>query len=399
MASEYYYLENGAQQGPVDQSQLVSVLTTRLTRDTLVWREGLAEWTAANQLPDLAALLAPPVPPLPAAAPPPPVVHPPVDAPAWTAPDAVPAGPAPSLNPFAVFGRTFSWTGKFNRAEFIVSILSTIGFGIVFGLFFGIAAAFGPRSIPVYVGAGLVGLVFIVAVTISGLGAVVRRVHDLGVSPWLMLLALVPIANFVWVIYLLVAPSHPAAPAEQPAPLAPIAVMLAIWGLFFLGGLAAVGIPAFYAAREQAQALDVQTITTSMTEGLQNQLSLEIASVTCPEATSGLKTGETVECVAIPTVGGRLTLKVSRQEGQKNVKWEVTNTEGLLDLQVVERAVAQGLKEQASVDATVTCGGKYRASTPGDVFDCRLKMADGRESAAAVTVADADGHISWEVKQ
>jgi hypothetical protein len=39
----------------------------QLTRDTLVWKQGLAAWTAAGQLPELSVLfdsVPPPVPPV-----------------------------------------------------------------------------------------------------------------------------------------------------------------------------------------------------------------------------------------------------------------------------------------------------------------------------------------------
>jgi len=42
---KWYYVENGQQAGPVDDAQLADLWQQgRLTADTLVWREGLAEW-------------------------------------------------------------------------------------------------------------------------------------------------------------------------------------------------------------------------------------------------------------------------------------------------------------------------------------------------------------------
>ena len=415
MASEYYYLENGAQQGPVGQDALVAILTTRLTRDTLVWRDGLAEWTPANQVAELTGILAPPAapvipPPLPAAPaavryrrPPRPAPAPAAhyaQAPADYAPAAsAPAGSPPSLNPFTAFGRSFSWKGKFNRGEFIVSIAANLAIGLLFGIIFAIGVALGNKSVALAAIGGLIGLAMIMAVTVAGLGSVIRRVHDLGISPWLMLLALVPLANFVWIIYLLVAPGKPDAPAEQPVPWGPIAVMAGIWFLIFVLTLAAIAIPAIVAYRQKANSIDMQAVTTSVTDGLKSQLSLDIATVTCPTELQPKKAGSSFECTAIPTIGGRLTVKVSQQDDAGNVKWEVAETDGLIDLRLVEQSVVRGLKEQADVDATVTCGAKYRASTVGEVFDCQAKTADGRQAVIAVTIADAEGRVSWEVRQ
>jgi hypothetical protein len=61
---------NGAQQGPYELSALPGA---GLTRETLVWRDGMASWTPARQVPELASLFASLPPPLP----PPPLPQPP----------------------------------------------------------------------------------------------------------------------------------------------------------------------------------------------------------------------------------------------------------------------------------------------------------------------------------
>jgi len=62
----WYYVENGQQAGPVEDSQLGELLQTgRLHGDTLVWHEGMANWQAFSAVcpPELAAaVLAPWVP-------------------------------------------------------------------------------------------------------------------------------------------------------------------------------------------------------------------------------------------------------------------------------------------------------------------------------------------------
>lgn len=52
MATWYVY-QNNVQTGPVNEEQLPAM---GLTRDTLVWREGMDQWLAAGQLPELAFL-------------------------------------------------------------------------------------------------------------------------------------------------------------------------------------------------------------------------------------------------------------------------------------------------------------------------------------------------------
>jgi membrane protease subunit (stomatin/prohibitin family) len=63
----YYAGIGGAQQGPFDQAALQAKINSgEITRETLVWRQGMANWTAAGQVADLAALFAAVPPPLPA---------------------------------------------------------------------------------------------------------------------------------------------------------------------------------------------------------------------------------------------------------------------------------------------------------------------------------------------
>jgi membrane protease subunit (stomatin/prohibitin family) len=57
---------NGQQTGPLDQRALqAAVAGGTLTRSTLVWKQGMANWAAAETVPEIAALLASAPPPLP----------------------------------------------------------------------------------------------------------------------------------------------------------------------------------------------------------------------------------------------------------------------------------------------------------------------------------------------
>jgi membrane protease subunit (stomatin/prohibitin family) len=64
-ADLFHVAINGQAQGPYDKTALQSMIQNgTLTRDTLVWKQGMAEWLAAAQTPELAALFSAP-PPLP----------------------------------------------------------------------------------------------------------------------------------------------------------------------------------------------------------------------------------------------------------------------------------------------------------------------------------------------
>lgn len=52
---KYYVLINGQQTGPVEENQLPGM---GVTRDTMVWHEGMPQWQAAGTLPELGYLFA-----------------------------------------------------------------------------------------------------------------------------------------------------------------------------------------------------------------------------------------------------------------------------------------------------------------------------------------------------
>jgi uncharacterized membrane protein len=57
--SDWYYAENNEQRGPVLESELKGLLAGKLPADTLVWKEGMANWTAAAQVPAFNPALVP----------------------------------------------------------------------------------------------------------------------------------------------------------------------------------------------------------------------------------------------------------------------------------------------------------------------------------------------------
>jgi membrane protease subunit (stomatin/prohibitin family) len=66
-AVQFFVAKGSAQTGPFDMATLQQqVMTGQLTRETLVWKQGMAGWTAAAQVGELSSLFAqlpPPVPP------------------------------------------------------------------------------------------------------------------------------------------------------------------------------------------------------------------------------------------------------------------------------------------------------------------------------------------------
>jgi hypothetical protein len=143
------------------------------------------------------------------------------------------------------------------------------------------------------------------------------------------------------------------------------------------------------------RSLDMAALDRSISDGINTQLQLPIATVSCPAEARALKAGDTFECIATPKEGGRLTVTVTQKDAGQ-VSWDVTRTEGLLDLHKVEASVKDGLKTQTNVDATVACQGRWKATKVGEVFQCQATSGD-HKATIEVTTTDLAGHISWKV--
>jgi len=142
------------------------------------------------------------------------------------------------------------------------------------------------------------------------------------------------------------------------------------------------------------RSLDMAALNRSISDGINGQLQLPIATVSCPPGDRPMKAGDRFDCTATPKEGGRLTVTVTQKDG--NVSWEVTRTEGLLDLDKVEVAVKAGLKAQTNVDATVACEGRWKAAKVGEVFQCQATSGD-HKATVEVTTKDVEGNFSWKV--
>ena len=60
----YYYAVNGTQQGPVGMDQLKALFANRtINKESLVWKQGMANWSALQDVPELQAFLGGSTPP------------------------------------------------------------------------------------------------------------------------------------------------------------------------------------------------------------------------------------------------------------------------------------------------------------------------------------------------
>ena len=145
------------------------------------------------------------------------------------------------------------------------------------------------------------------------------------------------------------------------------------------------------------RSLDMAALDKSISDGINTQLQLPIATVSCPTGDRPMKAGDKFDCTATPKEGGKLTVTVTQKDDAGNVSWEVTKTEGLLDLDKVEASVKEGLKAQTNVDATVACEGRWKAAKVGEVFQCQATSGE-HKATVEVTTADLEGNVSWKIQ-
>ncbi len=132
--------------------------------------------------------------------------------------------------------RLLAWNSRIGRARFVAYSFS----GLAFSIFYFVAVGAVERSLGVLYAPGnlagwghmaIVGLVPVLALV----NAARRRLHDFDVSAWWALFLLFPIFQFVFLIYLLVAPGTPHANRFGPVP---PPTERSVWAAAVLGGLA-----------------------------------------------------------------------------------------------------------------------------------------------------------------
>jgi hypothetical protein len=157
-------------------------------------------------------------------------------------------------------------------------------------------------------------------------------------------------------------------------------------------------IMALASATACSRNIDMAGVDKSIREGIATQLGMAVASVDCPKEARTAKKGDVFTCTVSPEVGGRLTVTVTQNDDQGNIAWSVMKTEGLLDLRKVQVSVVDGVKAQAGAEATVDCGGRWKAIRPGEMFECKATSADGQTATVEVTTDDSEGNITWKVR-
>lgn len=183
---QWFYAEGDHQRGPAEEREIPDLIESgAIGPQTLVWRDGMADWEpaqrhfgnlfpAGGQPPLLGAAAAPP--------------------PGRTGQRDYrrKSGMGDAFQLF--FANYFNFSDRSNRGEFwfwtLDNILITMAIGMIDAIIFGA----GQDS------TGLIGGIWGLATLIPGIALSVRRLHDIDKSGWFLLLILIPIIG--WIILL-----------------------------------------------------------------------------------------------------------------------------------------------------------------------------------------------------
>jgi uncharacterized membrane protein YhaH (DUF805 family) len=105
----------------------------------------------------------------------------------------------------AVMKKYADFSGRARRKEYWMFVLFNLIFLVVaaildnlFGTAFKIESGYGSQALPY----GWLYLIYALAVIIPGLAVCVRRLHDVGKSGWMLLIAFIPLIGAIWLLVL-----------------------------------------------------------------------------------------------------------------------------------------------------------------------------------------------------
>jgi hypothetical protein len=135
---------------------------------------------------------------------------------------------------------------------------------------------------------------------------------------------------------------------------------------------------------------------------LEQQGAITLKSVSCPQRVA-IAPGSTFTCTGELDPQGIFPILVTQSDAQGNVKWQVPNSKGLLNLKDLETAFQQAIATETGAQPQIDCGGRYRINKPGDSFDCRITnpslLKKGQTQITLLNVRvtlDAQGNVSWQ---
>jgi hypothetical protein len=148
--------------------------------------------------------------------------------------------------------------------------------------------------------------------------------------------------------------------------------------------------------------LDVRPLETSIKTELEKQGGIIVQAVLCPKDMPKGK-DNFFQCKGKLVPRGEFVVTVQQEDDAGKVKWEILNSNGLLNLPRLEKRLQKEVGTEIGVEPTIKCSAgtrQYRATKPGDSFECKvtngkLTSPQGQIDKLVVKV-DAIGNVNWQ---
>jgi hypothetical protein len=148
--------------------------------------------------------------------------------------------------------------------------------------------------------------------------------------------------------------------------------------------------------------LDMRPLESSIKTELEKQGGIIVQTVLCPRNIPKAK-GTFFQCKGKLVPRGEFVASVEQEDEAGKLKWEILNSNGLLNLPRLEKRLQKEIGAEIGTEPTIKCSTgtrQYRATKPGDSFDCKVvngKLTAPQGQIDKLTVkVDASGNVNWQ---
>jgi len=148
--------------------------------------------------------------------------------------------------------------------------------------------------------------------------------------------------------------------------------------------------------------LEVRPLETSIKTELEKQGGIIVQTVACPKDVPKA-VGAFFQCKGRLLPRGEFVVAVQQEDEVGKLKWEVLNSNGLLNLPRLEKRLQKEVGAEIGAEPMIKCGSgtrQYRSTKPGDSFEC--KVTNGKlvsplgQIDKLVVKVDAQGNVNWQ---
>ncbi|MBD2459997.1 DUF4333 domain-containing protein [Oscillatoria sp. FACHB-1407] len=133
------------------------------------------------------------------------------------------------------------------------------------------------------------------------------------------------------------------------------------------------------------------------------QEEVPLRAVSCPDRVA-IAPDNTFTCIGELESATTFPIAVTQMDDQGTIEWEVPNSKGLLNLELIEAEIREAIATESNSNApTLDCGGAYRINQPGSSFECKVANAapikQGQTETLLLNIVvqlDPQGNITWQ---